>query len=333
MDSARPPRLNPTAWLVWTACAATAALLVRNPWYLIALAGVVILVGWQRTGAPPGRGTLALAGSILLASTLINLLFSRAGDTVLLELDIPVLGGPYALEALLFGLAAGLQVVTLLLVMGVFSRAVTAADLLRRTPRSLYPIGVAATIGLSFAPHARQAFLDLREARRLRGALRGSWREAPRLLTPMVFEALERAMDQAESLAARGWASTLPAGNHRWQAALAYAAIAASILLCAAQPDRTALAAGLLIVALVIRWMALRQDSSPVRHQLEAWRRVDTLVAGFAGVTAVGLLLLSTRAPGSLGYYPYPTAYVPPVAWQPLAAILGLAVPAGVKRA
>lgn len=333
MDSSTRPRLNPSAWLLWTACAATAALLVRNPWYLLGLAGVVLLVGWRLTGEPPGRGTLALAGSIILASTAINLLFSRAGDTVLLEFDIPVLGGPYTLEAFLFGLSAGLQVVTLLLVMGVFSRAVTAADLLRRTPRGLYPIGVAATIGLTFAPHARQAFLDLREARQLRGALRGSWREAPRLLTPMVFEALERAMDQAESLAARGWASTLPVGNHRWQAALAYAAIAAAVLLCAAQPHQAILAGGLLVVALIVRWMTLREDASPIRHQLEPWRPIDTLVAAFAAAAALGLLWLSTRVPGMLGYYPYPTAYIPPVAWPPLAAILCLAVPAGVGRA
>jgi energy-coupling factor transporter transmembrane protein EcfT len=181
----RPHKLNPSAWLVWTASAAGAALLIRNPWYLIALAGIALIVAWRLTGEPPGRGTFYLVGALIMTSTVVNLLFSRAGDTVILQLPIPWLGGPYTLEALLFGVSAGIQVATLLLVMGVFARALTAADLLRRTPRGLYTVGVASTLGLSFAPHARQALFDLRgatAARSLGRRLAGS----PRLLTPLV---------------------------------------------------------------------------------------------------------------------------------------------------
>lgn len=325
-EASRRASLNPTAWLVWTACAASAALLMRNPWYLICLAGVVLWIGWRLTGERPGRGTWILAGSLLLTSTLINVIFSRAGQTVLLDLSIPYLGGPYTLEALLFGLSAGFQVVTLLLVMGVFARALTSVDLLRRTPRGLYPLGVAATIGMSFAPHARQSFTDLREARELRGAP-GGWREVPRLLAPMVFEALERAMEQAESLAVRGWGSAAPAGNHRWQVGLAWAAIGASVLLCAARPDRVEVAVVLLATAIVVRWAAFRGAPSPVRSRPEPWRLIDTLVVGLSLGAAVSLLLFAGRGLGSLAYYPYPLAYPPTVAAAPLIAIACLAGP------
>lgn len=325
-------KLNPSAWLVWTASAAGAALLMRNPWYLISLAVVALIVGWRLTGEPPGKGTLYLVGGIILTSTAINLLFSRAGDTVLLRLPLPWLGGPYTLEALLFGVSAGIQVATLLLVMGVFARALTAADLLRRTPRGLYTVGVASTLGLSFAPHARKSFLDLREAQELRGLAPGGWRDTPRLLTPLVIVALERATAQAEALAARGWAAAAPAGHRRWEAALAWTAIAASFLLCAASPDQAGLAATLAVIAVAAHWVARRRGETLTRYRPDPWRGRDSVVAGFAVAAILAIVFLARQDPGSLGYYPYPTAYLPTIAAAPLAEIACLAEPAMVSR-
>ena len=324
-------RLNPSAWLLWTGCAACVALLVRNPWYLIELGAVALLVAWRLTGEPPSRNTFYLVGGIVLTSTIINVLFSRAGDTVLLELPIPWLGGPYTLEAFLFGLSAGIQVATVLLVMAVFARALTAADLLRRTPRGLYAVGVASTLGLTFAPHARQAFLDLREAQQLRG-LSGGWRGTPRLLTPLVVVALERATAQAEALAARGWSVSAPRDNRRWQAALSWTAIGASVLLCAAAPERAILAAALLTVAVVAQWVALRSSPTMTRYRPDPWRRADTLVVALAIAAIVVVVSLARQGLGSLGFYPYPTAYLPTIAAAPLAAIACLAAPAAVLR-
>ena len=325
-------RLNPTTWLVWTACAAAVALLTRNPWYLVALAGVALMVAWRLTGDPPGKSTFTLIAVLVLTSTLVNLLFSRAGDTVLLELPLPIVGGPYTLEAFLFGLSAGIQVATLLLVMAVFARALTAADLLRRTPRSLYTVGVASTLGLSFAPHARQAFLDLREAQQLRGITPATWREAPRLLVPLVIVALERATAQAEALAARGWADGAPTGHRRWEAALAWAAIGAAVLLCAAAPDRAGLAAVLLLAAVGAHWLARRRGETLTRYRPDPWRRRDGVVAAFACAAIAVVVILASQGLGSLGYYPYPTAYLPPIDAAPLAAIACLSVPAVVSR-
>lgn len=330
--AARRRGLNPSAWLVWTAAAAGAALLIRNPWYLLALAAVAVGVARRLTGEPPGRGTAYLVGGIVLTSTVVNLLFSRAGDTVLLHLPMAWLGGPYTLEALLFGLSAGIQVATLLLVMGVFARALTAADLLRRTPRGLYTIGVASTLGLSFAPHARQAFLDLREAQQLRGLSPVSWRETPRLLTPMVVVALERAMAQAEALAARGWAGGAPSGPRRWEEALAWTAIGASVLLCAAAPERAALAAGLVAAAAGTHWIARRRGETLTRYRPDAWRTRDTIVTGLSAAAIAAVAFLASQNLGSLGYYPYPTAYLPSLMITPLLAILCLAAPAAVIR-
>jgi energy-coupling factor transporter transmembrane protein EcfT len=325
-------RLNPSAWLAWTASAAAVALLIRNPWYLIALSAVALVVFWRLTGEPPGKSTFGLVGAIVLTSTIVNLLFSRAGDTILLRLPLPWIGGPYTLEAMLFGFSAGIQVATLLLVMRVFARALTAADLLRRTPRSLYTVGVASTLGLSFAPHARQAVVDLREAQQLRGLPPIGWRQAPRLLTPLVIVALERATAQAEALAARGWAGTAPAGPRRWEAALAWTALAASVLLCAAAPSQAGLAALLMTAAVGVHWIARRRGETMTRYRPDPWHGRDTLVAGLAAAALVAIVVLAGPGGVPLGYYPYPTAYLPPLALPPLAAIACLAAPAVVLR-
>jgi energy-coupling factor transporter transmembrane protein EcfT len=324
--------LNPSAWLAWTASAAAVALLIRNPWYLLVLSAVSLVVFWRLTGERPGKTTFGLVGVIVLTSTIVNLLFSRAGDTVLVRLPIPWIGGPFTLEALLFGFSAGIQVATLLLVMRVFSRALTAADLLRRTPRSLYTVGVASTLGLSFAPHARQAVVDLREAQQLRGLPPITWRQAPRVLTPLVVVALERATAQAEALAARGWAGAAPAGPRRWEAALAWTALAASVLLCAAAPTRAGLAALLAAAAVGVHWIARRRGETMTRFRPDPWRGRDTIVTGLAAGALAAILLLAGPGGVPLGYYPYPTAFVPPIALAPLAAIAFLAAPAAVLR-
>lgn len=324
-------RLNPATWIVWSGCAAGAALLTRNPWLLLGLGLVAVAVNWRRSGEPPGKTTLILVTSVVVSSTLLNLFFSRAGDTVLLRLPLGWFGGPYTLEGLAFGISAGLQVGVVLLVMTVFSQAVTAADLLRRTPRGLYPVGVAATLGLSFAPQARRSFVDLQEARQLRGLPAPSWKEAPRLLTPMVVMALERAVGQAEALAARGWAR--PWSGRRWQAGLAWAAVGAAVLLCAAEPDRAGAAVLLLLGAAAAYGMALGRRATLVRSSFDGWGAPDTLVCGLAAGAMVALLALAGQAAAGLSYYPYPMATWPALHPAPLAAIALLAAPAAARHA
>jgi hypothetical protein len=148
------------------------------------------------------------------------------------------------------------------------------------------------------------------------------------LLTPLVIVALERATAQAEALAARGWAGGAPTGHRRWEAALAWSAIGASVLLCAAAPDRAVLAAALAFVAVGAHWIGRRRDETLSRYRPDQWHGRDTLVTGFALGSLFAVAVLAAQ--GLLGYYPYPTAYLPPLAAAPLVAVGFLAAPAAV---
>ncbi len=325
---AGPGRRHPVAWMLWAAAAATVALLTRNPWYLALLGAAALLVGRRANGARL-RGMLSpcLLLSILLFPAALNLLLSRAGATVLLRLPLPWVGGPYTLEAFLFGLSAGVQLAALLAVMVAFGRAVGPADLLRRTPPGLYPVGVAATVALTFAPQVRRSFAEVREAQRVRGFRPRGWRDLPRVITPLVVMSLESALGLAEALAVRGWGRLPLAGWRRWLALAGWTGLASALALWALFPGRPRLSLALALMAALALLPALRAGPLP-RYRPERWCLADSLMAGPALLSLAAVVLVALWAPASLTWAPYPQAAWPAFDPRLALALLGLAAPA-----
>lgn len=328
LGSGRQPG-HPSAWLAWTVSAASAALLIRNPWYLLLLGGVAVAVRWRLTRRRPSRSTFVLLATLVTTSTLVNVIFSRAGETVLLHLRLGWLGGPYTLEAILFGASAGLQIAAVLLVMMVFGVALTPADLLRRTPPGLYPLGVASTLALAFAPLARRSYQDLSEARRVRGLRPQGVREARASVEPLVILSLERAVAQAEALVARGWSAGSLGGARRILALAGWLGFAGGLALWAIQPDRPMAGLGLIAAALVV--LAVSWRGTGARYRPDVWTWPDRAIALLSAAAFVLVLVLMARAPDLLTYYPYPRAYLPMIHPLPAVVILLLTAPA-VRR-
>jgi energy-coupling factor transporter transmembrane protein EcfT len=302
---------HPVAWMIWVAGAAIPALLTRNPAYLALIGGSAMLVYARARGSLPSRAWFGVLGSLLVFPAILNLLLSRVGETVLLRLPIRWIGGPYTLEALLFGASAGVQIASLLQVMAVFSEVIRPPDLLRRIPPGLYPAGVAASIGLTFAPQVRRSFTSIREASELRGHHPRGWRDLPTLVSPLVVLSLENALAVAEGMVARGWGYARPRGLRRWGAAAGWLALAAGLTLGAVAPDRAAPAGGLLALGAALTWISMRSAPGRTRYRPEVWRRGDTLVAGLALGVLVLFLVLSVASPNLITYYPYPRAAWP----------------------
>jgi energy-coupling factor transporter transmembrane protein EcfT len=270
--------------------------------------------------------------SLLVFPAAINVLLSRVGETVLLRLPIPFVGGPYTLEALLFGAAAGVQIAALLQVMGVFAEVIRPPDLLRRMPPGLYPAGLAASIGLTFAPEVRRSFAAIREATELRGHRPKGLRDLPSLVSPLVVLSLENALAVAEGMVARGWGQAHSDGIRRWGAAAGWTMLGAGIAVGVVLPERAALAAGLVILGAGTSWLSGRGGNGRHRYRPEAWTSGDTIVAGLSlGVLAV-FLFLSAAAPLLLTYHPYPRAIWPSFHPAIGAAIAILFMPLGLKR-
>ncbi len=319
---------HPASWILWAASAACVALLIRNPWDLLLIGAVAIVVRWRATGERPGKGTARLYATVILFPMLLNFAFSRSGDTVLVSLPIGWIGGPYTLEALLFGATAGVQLASLLMVMLAFSTLVTPSDLLRRMPASLAPAGVTASIALTFAPQARRSYAALREAQEVRGYQPRGLRDLPRLVTPLVILSLESALAVGEGLAARGWGR---AGLRGWRRASLPAGIlllAAGVGLWSLLPGQAWAAAAPAAAGVLVLLIGLGAAGGQSRYRPDAWRPSDSLVSALSLGVMAAFGLVVALAPERLAYYPYPTASWPAVDLPLLAAIALLSAPA-----
>ena len=313
---------HPASWMIWSLTASLVALLTRNPWYLLLLSMIAILVRWYGTGERPGGWFLRIYLSLLIIPSLLNLIFSRSGNTVLLEVPIRWIGGPYTLEALVFGASAGVQIACLLTIMMVFSELVNAQDLLRRTPSALYPVGVTASIGLTFVPHARQAYDDLKEAQQVRGYQPKGWRDLPKVVTPLVILSLERAIAIAESLVSRGWGHR---GFLGWRRAAVLSGLVGLVLGLATWilfPSQGLTAVLLILVSCIILWFGFRVGDGSHRFRPDIWRLGDSLIAAVSLGTFFVFGFLSLAYPIHLTFYPYPTVIPPDFQWPIALSIL-----------
>jgi len=321
---------HPVAWMAWAASAAAVVLLVRNPWYLLLIAAAATAVRWRATGERPSPGTVRAFAGLMVFPTLLNFLFSRAGETVLLEFPVRYIGGPYTLEALLFGATAGLQLACLLMLMMTFGLAVSPTDILRRIPSGLGPAGITASIGMNFAPQARRSFEAVREAQQVRGHTPRGFRDLQSIVTPLVILSLESAMTVGEGLATRGWGSAALSPRRRRLAWAGMGLFAAGALAWSLAPQRAALAAGMAAAGAGLLLITLTRGGTRSRYRPDVWRASDTLMAGAAlGVLAL-MAALILWAPSLLAYEPYPRATWPGFTWPLALGASLLALPAAL---
>lgn len=326
-----PEDYHPAAWLLWLLAGSAAALLTRHPLYLLtALAAVGFLFAAllrRQHSLGPGAAAqarprawlpiLKLALLLWLFTTLFNALTVHLGDRVLLRLPAawPLIGGPITLEALTFGFVAGLSFVLLILVFSSFNSAVSPHTLLRLTPAFAYHVGVIVAIAISFIPQTLIAWQELNEAQQLRGQQRRGLADWRPLFISLLAAGLDRAIQLAESMDARGFGGAIAGQTPRQRVEMGLA-LAGSLLLLLiglllqafavspAWPGSALLAAGGLLLTLILRRQGQRVRRSSYRRWL--WRPRDSAVAGAAGLLLAALLLLAWLAPAALFYYPYP---------------------------
>jgi energy-coupling factor transport system permease protein len=340
--------IHPAAWLFWLAAAVLALSATRNPFYLLLILACIAVVArrLRETGNAPALpvSLLRLAGVIIGTSALFNLLTAHFGQTVLFSLpkEIPLLGGPYTLEALVFGVINGLVLAGFLGAFSVLIMAVPTHALIRLIPRAFYPIAVVISIAIAFVPATLSQFQQIREAQLVRGHRVRGLRDWLPLLMPLLVSGLERAFQLAEAMTARGFGalgadvrtqqdrSPFRSGAPtRGLLAVGLLALLMGLLLRLMWGQASAGLAGMALGAALVGialWMQGRAIRRTV-YRTQRWAWFDSAVAAGAIVTTAGVLVLPQVSAVSLGYSPYPKLAVPP--FDPLVALalLGLAVP------
>jgi energy-coupling factor transport system permease protein len=264
-----------------------------------------------------------------LLSVPFNVLTGSSGPTVLArlpELSFPrsfggvTFGGAITAEALVTATNRALSVALLVIAAVAFNSAVDHGRLLRLAPRSLAQVTTMFTIALLVVPQAAKQARAVAEARRLRGrSTRGV--AALAVLLPVLQGALERAVQRAESLDARGFGG----GTQRasWRASLG--GVAGLGLCCWGAfahfyyggdlLSSLAIVAG---AAIVVFALLRGGEMERRRATRDDWHGIDWVVTLCALGSVAMLLALRIAGAGEVTYLAYPRVVAP--AFHPLGA-------------
>lgn len=336
---------HPYAWTLWLAAGMTAVLITRNPLYLIILlltAGFLYAVLLRRAASQSAdaahsqplawRVIVRLAFFLWGFAILFNALTVHVGERILFSLPAswPIIGGPITLEAGIYGFVTGLNFVSLILLFAIYNSVLGPHTILRMIPGFAYQTGVAISIAISFVPQTVIAWSEIREAQRLRGHKVKGLRDTLPLFVSLLGYGLDRAIQLAESMDARGFGGrSLPAGPRQiWL--LRLGTVTGLLLLLAGLVVKSyyrsipwaglgLLAGGALLMGLSLWRSGARVQRTRYRRWL--WRPRDTLLAAGSGLLLIAALILSWLNPHALFYYPYPPYDILP-AFNPLLGLL-----------
>jgi energy-coupling factor transport system permease protein len=332
------------ALLVWLVAAALPAFTLRNPLYLaLVLCSAWLVLGTAGRSSTVGTSWASLIriGLFLILLTIpFNALANHSGQVVLFRLPLgwPVVGGAVTLEAVVAGAVNGLGLFTILVVFAAFNAAADQYELLRAMPAFLFQAGVVVTIAITFVPVLMQSAQEIREAQRIRGHRFRGVRALLPLILPLLATSLERAIQLAETMEARGFgASVRPAPRRQAVLVLlgtlaALLALLVGLFLLAYRPAGGAWGRALALFGglglLAVFWLQGRRVQR-TRYRRSRWQWRDTVVTA-TSLVALGALLAARRFyPAMLVYLPYPPGtLLPPFnPWLGVALVM-LATPA-----
>lgn len=304
-----PRLLHPGAWWLWAAALAVAASRTTDPLLLAAIVAVTGYVVAARRPATPwsaSYGMFLRVGLVAIAIRvlLFALLGGAPGSHVVLRLPVvPLphwmagvrLGGPITLEGLLASAYDGMRLGVILCCIGAANALTSPRRLLKSLPGAMYEAGVAVTVALAFAPQAVASVGRLRAARRLRGRTDKGLRLLRGISVPVLEGALDRSVDLAAAMDARGFGrrGTTPAWLRRTTAALTLTGLLAMVASSYGLVDRSApagLGVPLLVAGAVLTagGFALgARRGGRTRYRPDPWRLAEWLVGATGLATAV----------------------------------------------
>jgi len=339
-------------WVIWLVAAALPAFTLRNPLYLVLVVGAswVVYLGLGRT-SPVGRswGTFVRIGVLFVAvAVAFNALSSHFGTLVLFRVPEawPIVGGPITLEAAVAGAVNGLGLLAILAVFATFNAVVDHYQLLRATPAFAFQVGTVISIAITFVPQMVLSAAEIRQAQRIRGHRFRGIRDLLPLVMPLLATSLERAIQLAETMEARGFATVLnpdSTGSSQRRTLLTQTGLLATLLgllaglfLLTFVVGGSTWGWGLLILSGagmgIILWGQGRQVRR-TRYRRVRWQSHDTVVAIACGIALAAVIAGRLAAPQTMAYSPYPpNSLLPPFNPYVGAALLLLALPAAHRQ-
>lgn len=347
-----PRSVHPLAWWTWAACLAVAAMQTTdpNPFLLLLIGAVACFVVASCRGNAPWARSLAFflkLGAFVIAIRVgIEIVFGERGvpGHVLFTLPrVPLpswaagvsIGGAVTVESIITAFVLGLQIAVILVCFGAANSLVSPYRLLRCLPAVLYEAGVAVTVALSFTPELVETIGAVRQARRLRGIPTTGLRGMRGVAVPVLEGALDRSLQLATSMDARGYGRRSESEGAR--RAWATAAVVAGLLLAAIgvygivdAGSLFGLGLPLMAVAIVLCGVGLSVSGRRfrrTRYRPDRWGVSEWLIVA-SGLAALGAMALAHAlgVPGvTVSFTPLA---MPPLPLLPAVGIVVAAAPA-----
>jgi len=330
--------MNVWVWIAWLVMVVALAATTRNPFYLGIVLACIVLLRWRMrpktAGNMPEIHLFRLSLFIILFSACYNAAVSHFGEHVLFTLpeSVPLLGGNITLEAFTYGLLNGLALSILFAAFALLNRVVPVQALINIVPRAFYPLALVSSIAITFIPVTLRQYRQIREAQAIRGHKMKGPRDWLGLLLPLLVGGLEKALQLAEAMTARGFAHTNGGVSNRLRGGLilGLAGMVTGWLWYAL--GKTPLPGFLVFLAgtagiIFILW-SIGKTAKRSAYKENTWSRFDT--AALAGCLFAGIFTLCRvfRLGGdSLIYSPYPRLTLPGFSPWVALSLLGLLAP------
>jgi energy-coupling factor transport system permease protein len=330
-------------WVIWLVAVLVMLSITRNPLYLLIVLLCVLFVGLamltiKESGSEVLRpfSLWKFAIWIILLATGFNAFTSHYGETILFTVpgDLPLISGHVTLEALVYGATNGLILTGMLMSVSVLNMAMPVRELISLIPRAFFPVAVVTSIAVTYLPTTLRQLRQIREAQAVRGHQVRSLRDWLPLLMPLLVGGLEHAMQLAEAMTARGFASHKPqTGRHRIYPRLAM--LLGVIFLAAGWVGQlaTVRGAGWVLILfgasliLIGLWFFGNQSQRTVYHR-RRWSWQDGVILIVVAILmAIILLPVPGLSHASLYYEAYPRLTLP--SFNPVLGLvlLGLLIP------
>ena len=211
--------MNSISWWLWSITLAVASIRTQNNIFIFASILLFIVVVQQRRNTENWANPFKLTLQLALVAMVIRMIFAVLIGTPLPgeilfslpQLQLPEwlagirIGGDVTKERMLLVFTESMKFAIVLIAFGAASALSSPIQIIKSISGRVYLFGVVLVIAVSVLPQIVQSFNRVLAARRMRGLAKLSVNNFRSVITPVLEESLERALDLSAAMESRGF--------------------------------------------------------------------------------------------------------------------------------
>lgn len=211
--------MNSISWWLWSITLAITSIRTQNNIFIIVLILLFIVVVNQRRNSGNWANPFKLTMQLALVAMVIRMIFAVVIGTPLPgeilfslpQLQLPEwlagirIGGDVTKERMLLVFTESMKFAIVLIAFGAASALSSPVQIIKSISGRVYLFGVVLIIAVSVLPQIVQSFNRVLAARRMRGLAKLSIKNFRSVITPVLEESLERALDLSAAMESRGF--------------------------------------------------------------------------------------------------------------------------------